>query len=403
MAHTKSKAVFILYIVCFSAFFASLSQNVYSPIIPIIKESFHVSAAMVNLSISVFMIVTAIMQIILGTIVDFKGARFVMISGILATAAASIGCAVTADFTLFLIFRMIQAAGSAALPLIAATTIGQLFTGNERGSAMGTYQMLLSAAPAIAPVLGGFIGGAAGYEGIFWMLTAISVVMLVINSMYFPKDSPAPSKQQAKDNVFTHYKSIFTNRTGNVILTLSFFLFFIYFAVIVYLPLLLTEHYQIDVSIAGLLYLPLALSTIAGTFLFKKIQAKIALNTLFIGSNAVAACSIVLFAVTHSVSLILMAITLALFGISMGAIPPLYSTMITHEFEHNRGSAIGMFNFIRYTGMAAGPMISAYLLTLMPSAMSFGLLGLVFAALSFCLLPQMYPPQKRMKQKKHHM
>ncbi|MGK9266988.1 MFS transporter [Bacillus inaquosorum] len=403
MAQMKSKAVLILYIVCFSAFFASLSQNIYSPIIPIIKESFHVSAAMVNLSVSVFMIVTAIMQIILGTIIDFKGARFVLIAGILATAAASIGCAVTTDFTLFLIFRMIQAAGSAALPLIAATTIGQLFTGSERGSAMGTYQMLLSAAPAVAPVLGGFIGGAAGYEGIFWMLTAISVVMLVANSMIFPKDSPAGSKQQTKGNVFTHYKSIFTNRTGNVILALSFALFFIYFAVIVYLPILLTEHYHIDVSIAGLLYLPLALSTIAGTFLFKRIQAKISLNTLFIGSNAVAACSIMLFAVTHSVSLVLMALTLALFGISMGVIPPLYSTMITNEFEHNRGSAIGIFNFIRYTGMAAGPMISAYLLTMMPSAMSFGLLGLVFAVLGICLLPQMYLPQKRVKQKKHHM
>lgn len=44
-----------------------------------------------------------------------------------------------------------------------------------------------------------------------------------------------------------------------------------------------------------------------------------------------------------------------------------------------------MLNFIRYTGMAAGPMISAYLLTLMPSAMSFGLLGLVFAVIE--LLP----------------
>ncbi|MCI3984749.1 MFS transporter [Bacillus vallismortis] len=403
MAQTKSKAVLILYIVCFSAFFASLSQNIYSPIIPIIKESFHVSAAMVNLSVSVFMIVTAIMQIILGTIIDFKGARFVLIAGILATAAASIGCAVTTDFTLFLIFRMIQAAGSAALPLIAATTIGKLFTGSERGSAMGTYQMLLSAAPAIAPVLGGLIGGAAGYEGIFWMLTAISVIMLAANAMIFPKDAPAESKQKARGNVFAHYKSIFTNRTGNVILTLSFVLFFIYFAVIVYLPILLTEHYHIDVSIAGLLYLPLALSTIAGTFLFKRIQAKVALNTLFIGSNVMAACSIILFAVTHSVSLILMALTLALFGISMGIIPPLYSTMITNEFEHNRGSAIGMFNFIRYTGMAAGPMISAYLLTMMPSVLSFGLLGLIFAALSFCLLPQLYPPQKRMKQKKHHM
>ncbi|MCI4060245.1 MFS transporter, partial [Bacillus cereus] len=87
------------------------------------------------------------------------------------------------------------------------TTIGQLFTGSDRGSAMGTYQMLLSAAPAIAPVLGGFIGGAAGYEGIFWMLTAISVVMLVTNSIIFPKDSPTGSKQQAQGNVFAHYKS----------------------------------------------------------------------------------------------------------------------------------------------------------------------------------------------------
>lgn len=109
MAQTKSKAMLILYIVCFSAFFASLSQNIYSPIIPIIKESFHVSVTLVNLSVSVFMIVTAIMQIILGAIIDFKGARYVLLAGILATAAASFGCAVTTDFTLFLIFRIVQA------------------------------------------------------------------------------------------------------------------------------------------------------------------------------------------------------------------------------------------------------------------------------------------------------
>lgn len=93
-----------------------------------------------------------------------------------------------------------------------------------------------------------------------------------------------------------------------------------------------------DVQIAGLLYLPLALSTIAGTFLFKNIQAKVPLSTLFVYSNSIAAVSIILFAFTHSVSIILMALTLALFGVSMGVIPPLYSTMITNEFEHNRGA-----------------------------------------------------------------
>lgn len=36
--------------------------------------------------------------------------------------------------------------------------IGDLFAGNERANAMGTYQMMLAVGPAIGPLLGGWIG-----------------------------------------------------------------------------------------------------------------------------------------------------------------------------------------------------------------------------------------------------
>lgn len=102
MRPMKLNASFIMYFVCISAFFASLNQNIYSPIIPLIRDSFHVSVSMVNLSVSLFIFITAVMQIIVGSIVDFKGARFVMMASMIVTVIATIGCAVARDFGLFL-------------------------------------------------------------------------------------------------------------------------------------------------------------------------------------------------------------------------------------------------------------------------------------------------------------
>ena len=53
---------------------------------------------------------------------------------------------------------MIQAIGAGIIPLVAISMIAQLFEGEARGSAMGTYQILLTLAPAVSPVVGGFIG-----------------------------------------------------------------------------------------------------------------------------------------------------------------------------------------------------------------------------------------------------
>jgi predicted MFS family arabinose efflux permease len=348
MEHSKSGSTLILYLVCISAFFASLNQNIYSPIIPLIRDTFHVSVSMVNASVSMFIFITAIMQIVLGSAVDFKGAKFILIPGMILTVIASIGCAITQHFTLFLVFRALQAIGTAAIPLIAATTIGHLFKGSQRGSAMGTYQMLLSVAPVIAPVLGGFIGDQYSYPGVFCFLADISVILLLTNVFYFPQDHVDKKKEMNLSTWLSHYKTIFNSKAGNAIL--SFFIFFVYFSIIVYLPILLTDHFHLSLKIVGLLYLPVAVSTMAGSVIFKYIQSSIPLKKLFTIENIMMAFSMLLFAFTHSFSLIAISIALVLHGISVGLITPLYSTMITNEFEQQKGSAIVQFCQIHWHG-----------------------------------------------------
>ncbi|RWQ73569.1 MFS transporter [Bacillus cereus] len=386
MNRVKSSASFLLYLLCISAFFASLNQNIYSPIIPIIRDSFQVSITMVNLSVSIFIFITAIMQIVFGSIIDFKGARTILIPSIILTIIASIGCAITSNFTVFLICRILQAIGTAAIPLIAATTIGTVFQGEQRGSAMGTYQTMLSIAPAVAPVLGGFIGEKYNYPGVFWLLVAVSVILFVTNWIYFPKDCVGSKKELSGKTLISHYASIFKSKVGSSILILSFFAFFLYFSFIVYLPILLTDHYQLSLQVVGLLYLPMAISLIIGSMTFKTIQSKISQKKLFITGNVVLALSVILFAVIHSNTLIGVTVALILHGISIGILTPLFATMIANEFEHNRGSAMGMFNFIRYMGMAVGPIVSGLLLAHFKPTVVFALFGGFFIFLSFGML-----------------
>ncbi|MFE6708847.1 MFS transporter [Bacillus thuringiensis] len=386
MNRVKSSASFLLYLLCISAFFASLNQNIYSPIIPIIRDSFQVSITMVNLSVSIFIFITAIMQIVFGSIIDFKGARTILIPSIILTIIASIGCAITSNFTVFLICRILQAVGTAAIPLIAATTIGTVFQGEQRGSAMGTYQTMLSIAPAVAPVLGGFIGEKYNYPGVFWLLVAVSVILFITNWIYFPNDRIGSKKELSGKTLISHYASIFKSKVGSSILILSFFAFFLYFSFLVYLPILLTDHYQLSLQVVGLLYLPMAISLIIGSMTFKKIQSKISQKKLFITGNVVLALSVILFAVTHSKTLIGVTVALILHGISIGILTPLFATMIANEFEHNRGSAMGMFNFIRYMGMAVGPIVSGVLLAHFTPTVVFALFGGFFIFLSFGML-----------------
>ncbi|HFR4168206.1 TPA: MFS transporter [Bacillus cereus] len=386
MNRVKSSASFLLYLLCISAFFASLNQNIYSPIIPIIRDSFQVSITMVNLSVSIFIFITAIMQIVFGAIIDFKGARTILIPSIILTIIASIGCAITSNFTVFLICRILQAVGTAAIPLIAATTIGTVFQGEQRGSAMGTYQTMLSIAPAVAPVLGGFIGEKYNYPGVFWLLVAVSVILFITNWIYFPNDRVGSKKELSGKTLISHYASIFKSKVGSSILILSFFAFFLYFSFLVYLPILLTDHYQLSLQVVGLLYLPMAISLIIGSMTFKTIQSKISQKKLFITGNVVLALSVILFAVTHSKTLIGVTVALILHGISIGILTPLFATMIANEFEHNRGSAMGMFNFIRYMGMAVGPIVSGVLLAHFTPTVVFALFGGFFIFLSFGML-----------------
>lgn len=372
---------FVLYALSISTFFASLNQNIYTPIIPLIRDSFEVSISWVNFTVSSFIFIIAVIQIVLGTVVDHQNKKRLLLISLLLMGVSAVICAYTNSFMLFTLFRMIQAIGAGIIPLVAISLIAQLFEGEARGSAMGTYQILLTLAPAVSPVVGGFIGEFFGYEGIFLFLLIMAVSLLMFIVYLLPSEKQDETDEKQSKGFIHSYKAVFSHYIGTSIMTVGFLVFFIYFAILVYLPVLLHDHYHVSLRFIGLLYLPLTVSMIVGSMLFKWLQKKISLNTLFISLLIVMPLQVVLFGVLHAQSLVGLSIILFGYGIMVGFSAPLFSTLISNEYSEYRGTALGVFNFVRYSGMAIGGMSSA-LYHVLPGSALFVLFGVLLLLVS---------------------
>lgn len=354
----KSKLHFILYVVCMSALLGSFAQNIYTPILPMIQDSFHTSLYLINLTVSLFTFVLAIMQLIYGPLIDTKGRKSILIPSLIISTISSIGCAFSANIYLFLFFRAIQAIGIAAIPVVAATIIGDLFEGKERGEAMSLYQMLLALAPAIGPLIGGYLGSINGHVSVFLFLSTLGILLLIINISLLPETKPTVIKQpQAKKK----YWFILKNKTGFSITLIGFIQFCIYFCFLVFLPSILTNLFHLTISKIGLIFVPMSLSIMLGSYCYKFLQKRLTTKqALFITSFFNIIC-VTLFSFTYSINISFIIIVTSLYGFSMGLSMPTHTTLLTEEFVQERATAIGMYNFIRYLGMGTGPLVGGFL------------------------------------------
>ncbi len=355
----KSKLHFILYVFCMSALLGSFAQNIYTPILPMIQASFHTSLYLVNLTVSLFTFVLAIMQLIYGPLIDTKGRKSVLIPSLIISTIGSIGCAFSANVYLFLFFRAVQAIGIAAIPVVAATIIGDLFEGKERGEAMSLYQMLLALAPAIGPLIGGYLGSINGHLSVFLFLSTLGILLLIINISLLPETKSTVIKQpQAKKS----YWFILKNKTGFSITLIGFIQFCIYFCFLVFLPSILTNLFHLTASKIGLIFVPMSLSIMLGSYCYKLLQKRLTTKqALFITSFFNIIC-VTLFSFTYSINIPSVIIVTSLYGFSMGLSMPTHTTLLTEEFVQERATAIGMYNFIRYLGMGTGPIVGGFLL-----------------------------------------
>ncbi|HBC4867068.1 TPA: MFS transporter [Staphylococcus aureus] len=337
-----------LYILGFLAFFASLIQNIYTPIIPRLYDDFQVPLFWINATVGGFIFIVAVMQIVLGRSIDSRDSKKVLLTGLGIVIISSFICAVTHNFILFAISRLFQAIGCGIIPLVTLTLLAKLSTDNGRAQAMANYQIFLSCAPTLAPILGSTLGARWDYIGIFSFLLVISIVLFLI---IFFIDIPNVEKGIVKLTEKIEEKYL-TDKVFITLVTLGFLIFFTYFSILVYLPTLLNNTYDIGVGISGVLFLPITVSVILGSLFYKRFSKKY--NEIMILRVTITGFAMftLLFGWLNESNVIIF-----ILGTCVGIVPALLATIISKRFEHIKGKVLGVFNFVRYIGMTVGALL----------------------------------------------
>ena len=146
---------------------SAMIMNMFLPSLPNMTAYFDTEYRLMQLSVALYLAVSAVMQTIIGPISDKVGRRKVLIWGIALFMLATLGCIFAPSAEIFLFFRMCQAIIAVAMVLSRAI-IRDLYDQDNSASMIGWVTMGMAVVPMISPGIGGLLDEAFGWKSVFW-------------------------------------------------------------------------------------------------------------------------------------------------------------------------------------------------------------------------------------------
>jgi DHA1 family bicyclomycin/chloramphenicol resistance-like MFS transporter len=176
------------------AMFGPFSIDTIFPAFRVIAANLAVSPWMMQQTVSIYLIAYASTSLFHGAMSDAYGRRRVILCGLAVFALASVGCALSTTIVQLLAFRALQGLSAGVGLIVGRAVIRDCLQGHDAQRMMSSVSMIFSIAPAIAPVIGGWLLGLAGWHSIFWFLLLFSAVLWTTTFFALPETHPVEER-----------------------------------------------------------------------------------------------------------------------------------------------------------------------------------------------------------------
>ena len=228
-----------------------MSTDLYAPSLPYLTDFFGTTPELMKLTISLNLLMFGFAQLIYGPISDRFGRRPVLLWSIALFSVASIACGLAQSIDQLLVARILQGMFAAAEVVICLAVFKDLFSEKEQVKGFAIYGMSIALAPAIAPILGGYIHVLYGWEYNFYLTAGVGVLTAILIYLLLP-ESTTPDPLALKLNSILHnYLSVASNKIFMVYGALSGVALGLIYAFVTGAPFILISYFGIEIQHFG--------------------------------------------------------------------------------------------------------------------------------------------------------
>ena len=368
------------------------SIDTYLPSFHEIGEKLQATPLEVQQTLSAYLFSFALMTLWHGAISDRFGRRKVILVAVGLFAVASAGCMLATRIEQLWFWRAMQGVTAGAGIVISRAIVRDLFDGAEAQRLMSQITMMFALAPAVAPVIGGWLQTLFGWRSIFAFLVLATGVLWLACWKLLPETLPPEKRQSLRPTYLAStYWKVMTSPaflTACAALALNFSGFFVY---ILSAPVFLMTH--LGVPETGFLWLfgPAMAGLTGGSWLSGRLAGKVSLPRTIATGYAVmgsAAGINLLLNIALPPGLPWSVLPIFIYTLGMSLAMPCLSLFALDPFPAQRGLAASCQTFFQsgFNGITAAliaPALWGSTLTL-----SLGMAGLMLIGGSAALLHQ---------------
>lgn len=240
------------------------SIDAYLPAFPQIQANLGASAIEVQQTLAAYMLAFSGMVLWHGALSDAFGRRNVILVGLVVFAIGTLGCAAASNVHYLWVFRIMQGVSAGAGVVVGRAIIRDLYSDAPAARLLSMVTMIFSIAPALAPVLGGWIVTWFDWRAIFLALFGYTLVLGWVCWQHLPETVPKAERQPFNPRFLAqNYGAIFSSSLFNLKAGITAFNFAGLFLYITASPVLLPVHLGLGPSQFAWLFVP----TVSGIFL----------------------------------------------------------------------------------------------------------------------------------------
>ncbi len=170
--------------------FGPLSLDMYLPGLPSLTRELGASASAGQLTITGCMLGLGLGQLVAGPVSDSLGRRRPLLAGLAGYIVASLACAAAPSIGVLIVVRLIQGMAGGVGVVIARAVVRDLCEGAVAARMFSLLMAITGVAPVFAPLIGGQALALTSWRGVFVILAAIGVPLLLVAIFGLPETLP---------------------------------------------------------------------------------------------------------------------------------------------------------------------------------------------------------------------